>query len=45
MPAQPGEQYPDAGHVVDYLADYEQRYSLPVHRPVRVQAVRRDGGG
>ena len=34
MPAQPGEEYPDAGHVVDYLTDYEQRYELPVHRPV-----------
>lgn len=43
MPAQPGQEYPDAGHVVEYLADYEQRYDLPVHRPVRVRAVRRDG--
>ncbi|MCT2543300.1 MULTISPECIES: ArsO family NAD(P)H-dependent flavin-containing monooxygenase [Streptomyces] len=43
MPAQPGEEYPDAGHVVEYLTDYEQRYNLPVHRPVRVRAVRRDG--
>ncbi|MFD7070619.1 ArsO family NAD(P)H-dependent flavin-containing monooxygenase [Streptomyces sp. NPDC059913] len=42
MPAQPGEEYPDAGHVVEYLTDYENRYSLPVHRPVRVRAVRRD---
>lgn len=44
MPAQPGQEYPDARHVVDYLSDYEQRYGLPVHRPVRVQRVRRDGG-
>ncbi|MER5618843.1 ArsO family NAD(P)H-dependent flavin-containing monooxygenase [Streptomyces sp. NPDC002215] len=43
MPAQPGEEYPDAGHVVEYLTDYEIRYDLPVHRPVRVQVVRRDG--
>lgn len=43
MPAQPGQEYPDTGHVVKYLTDYEQRYGLPVHRPVRVQAVRRDG--
>ncbi|MET8326221.1 ArsO family NAD(P)H-dependent flavin-containing monooxygenase [Streptomyces sp. NPDC005181] len=43
MPAQLGQEYPDAAHVVEYLADYEQRYDLPVHRPVRVQAVRRDG--
>ncbi|MGW3267564.1 ArsO family NAD(P)H-dependent flavin-containing monooxygenase [Streptomyces sp. NPDC001056] len=43
MPAQPGREYPDAGHVVEYLTDYEQRYSLPVHRPVRVRSVHRDG--
>ncbi|MEU1677216.1 ArsO family NAD(P)H-dependent flavin-containing monooxygenase [Streptomyces roseifaciens] len=43
MPPQAGETYPDAGNVIDYLADYEQRYELPVQRPVRVQAVRRDG--
>lgn len=39
MRAQPGHEYPDAGHVVEYLSDYEQRYELPVHRPVRVQQV------
>ncbi|MER7540066.1 ArsO family NAD(P)H-dependent flavin-containing monooxygenase [Streptomyces sp. NPDC097704] len=43
MPPQPGETYPDAGHVVSYLTDYEQRYELPVIRPVRVAGVRRDG--
>ncbi|MEU7646457.1 ArsO family NAD(P)H-dependent flavin-containing monooxygenase [Streptomyces huasconensis] len=43
MPAQPGETYPDAGHVVDYLTDYEKRYDLPIQRGVRVDAVRRDG--
>ena len=43
MPPQADETYPDAGHVIGYLADYEQRYELPVQRPVRVQAVRRDG--
>ncbi|GAA3482649.1 ArsO family NAD(P)H-dependent flavin-containing monooxygenase [Streptomyces yanii] len=43
MPAQRGQEYPDAGHVVEYLTDYEQRYALPVHRPVHVRAVRRDG--
>ncbi|MES5824935.1 ArsO family NAD(P)H-dependent flavin-containing monooxygenase [Streptomyces sp. RG80] len=45
MPAQAGQEYPDAGHVVDYLADYEQRYDLPVQRPVKVSAVRPDAGG
>ncbi|MEU9851699.1 ArsO family NAD(P)H-dependent flavin-containing monooxygenase [Streptomyces sp. NPDC047974] len=44
MPPQPGETYPDAAHVVTYLSDYEQRYELPVHRPVHVTGVHRDGG-
>ncbi|MFF9141002.1 ArsO family NAD(P)H-dependent flavin-containing monooxygenase [Streptomyces albogriseolus] len=44
MPAQQGETYPDAGHVVDYLADYEKRYDLPVQHGVQAEAVRRDGG-
>ncbi|WP_406726508.1 ArsO family NAD(P)H-dependent flavin-containing monooxygenase [Streptomyces sp. GD-15H] len=43
MPTQPGETYPDTGHVVDYLADYEKRYDLPVQHGARVGAVRRDG--
>ncbi|WP_282793085.1 ArsO family NAD(P)H-dependent flavin-containing monooxygenase [Streptomyces sp. CC224B] len=45
MPAQPGETYPDAGHVVDYLTDYEKGYDLPVQHGTRVDAVRRDGEG
>ncbi|MBT2407438.1 MULTISPECIES: ArsO family NAD(P)H-dependent flavin-containing monooxygenase [unclassified Streptomyces] len=43
MPLQPGQTYPDAGHVVEYLADYEKRYELPVQRGVWVDAVHRDG--
>ncbi|TPQ21133.1 ArsO family NAD(P)H-dependent flavin-containing monooxygenase [Streptomyces sporangiiformans] len=43
MPAQTGQTYPDAQHVVEYLADYEKRYELPVERPVRVLGVHRDG--
>ncbi|WP_316528350.1 ArsO family NAD(P)H-dependent flavin-containing monooxygenase [Kitasatospora brasiliensis] len=43
MPVQPGQEYPDAGHVVRYLTDYEHRYDLPLHRPVRVHTVVRDG--
>ncbi|SEB90288.1 ArsO family NAD(P)H-dependent flavin-containing monooxygenase [Streptomyces sp. TLI_105] len=43
MPPQSGETYPDAAHVVSYLTDYEQRYDLPLHRPVRVAGVHRDG--
>ncbi|MFF0359318.1 ArsO family NAD(P)H-dependent flavin-containing monooxygenase [Streptomyces sp. NA02536] len=42
MPVQVGEIHPDAGHVVDYLTDYEKRYDLPVHHGTRVEAVRRD---
>jgi putative flavoprotein involved in K+ transport len=37
------EGYPPASHVVDYLTAYEKRYEVPVERPVRVQAVRRQG--
>ncbi|MEV0528820.1 ArsO family NAD(P)H-dependent flavin-containing monooxygenase [Streptomyces sp. NPDC050439] len=43
MPGRPGEEYPDAAHVVDYLSEYERRYDLPLHRPVRVNAVHREG--
>lgn len=43
MPTQAGETYPDARHVVGYLSAYERRYDLPVHRPVDVQGVHRDG--
>ncbi|GGR87421.1 monooxygenase [Streptomyces aureoverticillatus] len=44
MPVQMGETYPDAAHVVGYLTEYERRYELPVHRPVRVAAVHRESG-
>ncbi|WP_282703104.1 ArsO family NAD(P)H-dependent flavin-containing monooxygenase [Streptomyces sp. CC219B] len=44
MPVQTGQAYPDAAHVVGYLTEYERRYDLPVHRPVRVTGVHRDGG-
>lgn len=43
MPPQPGKEYPDAGHVVAYLNDYEKRYDLPVQRAVRVIGVHDDG--
>ncbi|MFC5219915.1 ArsO family NAD(P)H-dependent flavin-containing monooxygenase [Streptomyces coerulescens] len=42
MPPQPGEEYPDAAHVVTYLRDYEKRYELDVRRPVSVLGVHRD---
>ncbi|MEU8435911.1 ArsO family NAD(P)H-dependent flavin-containing monooxygenase [Streptomyces sp. NPDC029216] len=43
MPAQEGQVYPEAEHVVAYLADYEKRYELPVQHGVWVAAVHRDG--
>ncbi|MBQ1022856.1 NAD(P)-binding domain-containing protein [Micromonospora sp. C95] len=43
MPRQESAEFPTAGHVVDYLRAYEQRYDLPVVRPVRAQEVRRAG--
>ncbi|MER6160349.1 ArsO family NAD(P)H-dependent flavin-containing monooxygenase [Streptomyces sp. NPDC001868] len=43
MPAQTGQTYPDARHVVEYLTEYETRYELPVERSVRVTGVHRDG--
>lgn len=45
MPATTGEGYPDAGHVVDYLTRYEERYDIPVRRGERVGAVNRSDGG
>ncbi|MBB4931490.1 putative flavoprotein involved in K+ transport [Lipingzhangella halophila] len=43
MPAQEGEPFPTADHVVDYLTAYERRYGLPVRRPVHVREVRPHG--
>ena len=43
MPPQTGATYPDAQHVVGYLADYEKRYDLPVQRPVQVRSVHHEG--
>jgi len=36
---QGGDDYPSRDAVIDYLTRYEQRYALPVERPVQVQAV------
>ncbi|CAL9611286.1 putative oxidoreductase CzcO [Nocardiopsis dassonvillei] len=44
MPEEPGREYPSAAHVAWYLSEYERRYDLPVHRPVRVEAVERAEG-
>ncbi len=47
LPGWPMPSFPDgcptAQHVVDYLAAYEKRYDIPVHRPVQVTSVTRDG--
>lgn len=45
MPPAAGEGYPDAGHVIDYLTRYEERYDIPVRRRERVLAVDRSDGG
>lgn len=34
--------FPNRDAVLDYFSQYEQRYKLPVERPVRVLAVRRE---
>ncbi len=45
MPFEPdAENLRAADAVPAYFAEYERRYDLPVHRPVRVHAVRRTGG-
>ncbi|MFB8243185.1 NAD(P)-binding domain-containing protein, partial [Kitasatospora purpeofusca] len=46
MPGQAGQSCPDADHAARYLAEYEKRFDLPVHRPVKVLAVEdaQDGG-
>ena len=35
--------YPTRDDALEYLADYERRYEIPVVRPVRVVRVRREG--
>lgn len=35
---------PDAAHVIDYLRRYEERYDIPVRRPVRVRRVSGEPG-
>ena len=45
MPAWTGEgTFPSRAHVVAYLRAYEERYEVPVERPVRVDAVRPGDG-
>lgn len=41
MPPPAHKGYPTRDDVIDYLTLYEQRYQLPIRRPVRVEAVER----
>lgn len=41
MPSVP-EIYPSREHVIDYLTRYEERYQLPVERPVLVTSVEKE---
>ncbi|MDO5032621.1 NAD(P)-binding domain-containing protein [Corynebacterium sp.] len=41
MPHYPG--FPPASHVVGFLSRYEERYKLPIRRPVTVRSVEHDG--
>jgi putative flavoprotein involved in K+ transport len=43
MPTAAGD-FPTRMQVVEYLAEYEQRYGLPVHRPVTVTTVHQAEG-
>lgn len=43
MPPPPHAGYPTRGDVLDYLTRYEERYQLPVRRPVHVTNVERAG--
>jgi putative flavoprotein involved in K+ transport len=45
MPRPADNGFPIRDAVIDYLTQYEQRYALSVHRPVRVEAVRRSSSG
>jgi cation diffusion facilitator CzcD-associated flavoprotein CzcO len=41
MPPPDHKGYPTRDDVIDYLTLYEERYKLPIRRPVRVEAVER----
>jgi putative flavoprotein involved in K+ transport len=38
------DYYPTREEAIEYLRRYEERYELPIERPVRVQAIRRGDG-
>jgi len=43
MPPPSHKGYPTRDDVLDYLSRYEERYKLPIQRPVRVETIRRSG--
>ena len=45
LPRATDAEFPHRDDVIDYLRRYEERYGLPVERPVHVEAVRREGDG
>lgn len=45
MPPPHHEGYPTRDDVLAYLHTYEQRYDLPIHRPVRVETIEPGGAG
>lgn len=45
MPHPEGDGFPTRDTVINYLTQYEQRYALPVQRPVRTTHVRPAGAG
>lgn len=38
------EGFPPRDHVIDYLCKYEERYELPIQRPVTVETVEKEAG-
>jgi putative flavoprotein involved in K+ transport len=37
-------EYPDKNHVISYLKQYEERYKVPIERPVRVESIAKNDG-
>lgn len=42
-PMPPHDGFPPSAHVIEYLTAYEQRYRIPVQRPVSVERVEHNG--
>lgn len=37
-------EYPDKQHVINYLKQYEERYKVPIERPVKIDSVVKEDG-